>query len=103
MVEIQAVHIRYAAGSTNLLNFLTLLGYKECKSEGYGLSIIKTYKIDGTKKRVRVSFNEIDLFEIIDNKEISQFKGFTIHDELLKFFSTRELNNLKSKDNATNI
>ena len=102
MSDIQAVHTRYAAGSSNLLNFLVGLGYEECESHGHGLSVIKTYKLGKTKKRIRVSFQEIDLFETVQGKEVSHFKGFTVHDELVKFFTQRNLT-AKPNEDATNI
>jgi hypothetical protein len=103
MSDIQAVHTRYAAGSYNLLAFIVGLGYEECEVEGHGLSVVKTYKLGDTKKRIKTSFDEIHLFEIIDGKEISAFRGFTVHDELLKFFSKREIYTPKNKGNGINI
>lgn len=103
MPESKAVHIRYAAGSLNLTNFLIDLGYELCESEGHGLSLVKTYKLGKTKKRVRTSFQEITLFELLNGNEVVSFRGYTIHNEILIFFSKRELFNVKTQEDGTNL
>ena len=94
------VHTRYVAGSLGLQNFLKELGYEEVKVTGRDLDKITEYRIKGTNKVVRSSFHElvlINLVKVTDPKTFSSvkeevaFKGYTVHDELLKFFSKRNV------------
>ena len=85
------VHTRYVAGSIGLHNFLMELGFQEKKTIGSGINKIMEFEISGSNKLVRSSYNELSLINIEEGKEVIAFRGYTVHDELLKFFSKRQL------------
>ena len=89
----QIVHVRLVAGSTTLYDFIKELGYEPLLTEGNNLDKITYYINKG--KYLRVGYQGITLFYYINGKYTELFKGTTVHDEILKFFTKRDHNHDK--------
>lgn len=85
------VHTRYVAGSTGLHNFLVELGYKEYQTFGKDLNKVTEFHLPDSNKVVKSSFQELILINIKEGQEVIEFSGYTVHDEILKFFTKRNL------------
>lgn len=100
----QIIHKRFVSGTSVFHEELKNLGFEECGSEGHGLN--KVYKFKKEDKIVHSSYEELVLIkeleigskkedhkgfslqEIKDKKRVD-YRGLTVHDEMLKFFATR--------------
>jgi len=87
------VHVRLVAGSTPLYDFIKELGYEPLITEGHHLDKITFFINKG--KYLRVGYQGITLFYYIKEKYIEVYKGLTVHDEILKFFTKRDHNHDK--------
>lgn len=89
MENTQLVHTRYIAGSSGLDNFLKTLGFEIESTMGTGLNKSVVYKLPDTNKSVVSTYEGLSLIEKVDGKDTIDYKGYSVHDELLKFFSKR--------------
>jgi len=87
---------RYVAWSKNFIDFIEKLGYVLLKSEGHNTQKKILYKTkDQPFKYIEITFDYIRLYTISeDGKEIEHYKGLTVHDELVIFFTKRNLKKL---------
>lgn len=91
------IHTRYVAGSSLLLKFLEELGYSlEYTKKVNTIKQIWLYISKDGEKYVKVTFHYMELYTMEDNKKKVHYKGYTIHDELLKFFTNRDLISIKN-------
>ncbi len=89
------MHIRLVAGSSSLQSFIKNLGYESILNEGRHLDEITYYELEG--KYIRVGYQGITLFHYIKGKYTEVYKGLTVHDELLTFFTKRDYNHDKTR------
>jgi len=94
------VHRRFVSGTTPLYELIFKLGFREINSEGIGLKKIRIFIKDeeGDDKYLRVSHYETVMVRVYNSKEVVEYRGLTIHDEMLKFFAQRNPTNTKVND-----
>ena len=87
--EENLIHRRLVAGTQPLLDELKELGFTEQKPIGHGTNQIRVFKKDN--KWVHSSYKELKMFvtDVLGTEAILH-QAITVHDEMLKFFSTRD-------------
>ena len=83
------VHKRLVSFTSPLFEYIKELGYELHTKEGHGSQERLTYKCGD--KYIQITFHMLALYTISGNKPVYFYKGLTVHDELLKFFTKREL------------
>ena len=91
------VHRVLVSHTTPLFDLIKELGFKEEKSEGYGLKQIRKFKKGN--KYIYSSHYYVLLFQIDSKtkKKVVTHKSLTVHDEILKFFAKRNPVEIKNK------
>lgn len=94
----KVIHRRLVSGTTVFHNELINLGFIQTHTEGSGLKKVTTFakNIDGEDKFVESSYNRLKLIRLYESKEVIEYSGLTVHDELLRFFSNRAVTNNKA-------
>jgi len=98
----KVVHRRLVRSSKPLRDELELLGFEEVSTEGSGLNRITKYKLKDRDKYVFDSYRELVLIDGVDLANVPikdihgpnhnaniHHRGLTIHDEMLRFWSSR--------------
>ena len=82
----QIIHKRFTSSTFAFHEELIKLGFKEQDPEGHGLNQIRKFKKGD--KIVHSSYEGLILFDR-GIKLPPAYQGLTVHDEMLKFFATR--------------
>lgn len=82
-------HKRLVAGTLSLNQAIEDMGFTLVELRGNGTKETREYRKDN--KIIKLSHNSIILEERVNYDHLLVYKGLTVHDELLKFFSTRGL------------
>ena len=89
------IHRRFITGSKLFYDELIRLGFKEQDSRGHGLSKIRIFKKDNKIVETGYDYMTLRRTDIIGKGNIVH-RGYSVHDELLEFFATR--NPIEIKD-----
>lgn len=82
------IHRRLVCDTSTFFEELRILGFKEISSKGSGIKQIREFQKGN--KFVHNTFENMKLFtKDSEGKETISHEGKTVHDDLLKFFATR--------------